>query len=124
WRWVFYVNLPVGAVALVVTSTRLKLPRRERSTRPVDYLGAALLAGGATALILLTNWGGNQYAWNSGVIIGLGVAGALMPVLFILQERRAEGPVIPPSPFRPGPVGGAGAASVPGGVRQFAAPCP
>ena len=95
WRWVFYVNIPVGAVALVVTSTRLKLPRRERSTRPVDYLGAALLAGGATALILLTTWGGNQYAWNSGVIIGLGVAGVLMIVLFILQERRAEEPVIP-----------------------------
>ena len=121
WRWVFYVNIPVGAVALVVTSTRLKLPRRERSTRPVDYLGAALLAGGATALILLTTWGGNQYAWNSGVIIGLGVAGVLMIVLFILQERRAEEPVIPLSLFRSGPFSVTSGVSFLVGLAMFGA---
>jgi EmrB/QacA subfamily drug resistance transporter len=103
WRWVFYVNLPIGVVALAVTATRLHLPSRERSKCPVDYLGAALLAGGTTALILLTTWGGNEYAWTSGVIIGLGIAGALMLILFVFQERRAEEPVIPLRLFRSGP---------------------
>ncbi len=103
WRWVFYVNLPVGAVALAVTSSRLHLPPRERSTHRVDYLGAGLLAGGATSLILLTTWGGNQYAWNSKTIVGLGVAGVVMLVLFVFQERRAAEPVIPLRLFRSGP---------------------
>jgi EmrB/QacA subfamily drug resistance transporter len=103
WRWVFYVNLPVGVVALMVTASRLKLPYRERSLHRVDYLGAALLAGGATALILLTTWGGNEYAWNSGTIIGLGVGGVLMLIAFVFQERRAAEPVIPLRLFKSGP---------------------
>ena len=103
WRWVFYVNLPLGAVALVVTATRLRLPARERSHHRVDYLGAALLAGGATALILLTTWGGNEYPWDSATIIGLGIAGVLMLGAFLLQERRAAEPVIPLRLFRSGP---------------------
>src|SRR3954447_6909643 len=100
WRWVFYVNLPLGALALAVTATRLKLPPRERSQHRVDYVGAALLTGGATCLILLTTWGGTQYPWGSSTIIGLGVA---LLVLFILQERRAAEPLIPLSLFRSGP---------------------
>jgi EmrB/QacA subfamily drug resistance transporter len=103
WRWVFYVNLPLGAFALAVTASRLKLPSRERSQHRVDYLGAALLTGGATCLILLTTWGGNQYPWGSSTIIGLGLAGVALLVLFILQERRAEEPLIPLSLFRSGP---------------------
>src|SRR3954452_572188 len=103
WRWVFYVNLPLGALALAVTATRLKLPPRERSQHRVDYVGAALLTGGATCLILLTTWGGTQYPWGSSTIIGLGVAGVALLVLFILQERRAEEPIIPLSLFRSGP---------------------
>jgi MFS family permease len=103
WRWVFYINLPLGAVALVVTATRLQLPPRERNQHRVDYLGAALLAGGATALILLTTWGGNEYAWDSGTIIGLGIAGVALIGAFLLQERRAAEPVIPLRLFRSGP---------------------
>jgi EmrB/QacA subfamily drug resistance transporter len=103
WRWVFYVNLPIGVVALMVTATRLHLPHRERSPHRVDYLGAALLAAGATALILLTTWGGNEYAWNSGVIIGLGIAGVALLVLFVFREKRAAEPVIPLRLFRSGP---------------------
>ena len=71
WRWVFYVNMPIGALALVIVITRLHLhvpPTRHR----IDYLGAGLLAGGVGALILLTTWGGNQYAWGSPEIVGLG----------------------------------------------------
>jgi EmrB/QacA subfamily drug resistance transporter len=103
WRWVFYVNLPLGAAALVVTATRLKLPPRERNQHRVDYLGAALLAGGATAIILLTTWGGNEYAWDSATIIGLGIGGVALIAAFLLQERRAAEPVIPLRLFRSGP---------------------
>jgi EmrB/QacA subfamily drug resistance transporter len=103
WRWVFYVNLPLGAIALVVTASRLKLPARERSQHRVDYLGAALLAAGATALILLTTWGGNEYPWDSGTIIALGVGGVVLIVLFLWRERRADEPVIPLGLFRSGP---------------------
>src|SRR4249919_3332816 len=61
WRWVFYVNLPVGAVALVIVALKLHLPSR-RTTHRIDYLGALLLSGGVGALILLTSWGGNEFA--------------------------------------------------------------
>jgi MFS family permease len=64
WRWVFYVNLPIGALALAIISTRLHLPvKRERAR--IDVLGAALLGGGLIAILLLTTWGGRQYAWAS-----------------------------------------------------------
>ena len=73
WRWVFYINLPVGLVALVVIA--IVLPRTaNREKHRIDYLGALLLAATATCLVLLTSWGGSQYAWGSPVIIGLGLA--------------------------------------------------
>jgi EmrB/QacA subfamily drug resistance transporter len=99
WRWVFYVNMPIGAVALAIVALRLHLhvpPTRHR----IDYLGAGLLASGIAALILLTTWGGNQYAWGSPTIVGLGVAGVVLLVLFVLQESRAAEPIIPLSLFR------------------------
>jgi hypothetical protein len=69
WRWVFYINLPIGIVALVVTSA--VLPGRLSKTRHViDYAGTALLAGGVSCLVLLTTWGGTEYAWGSPVIVG------------------------------------------------------
>ncbi|MBA2326409.1 MAG: MFS transporter [Actinobacteria bacterium] len=99
WRWVFYVNLPVGLVALVITSSALRMPvRREGHT--IDYLGAALLVGAITSVILLTVWGGNEYPWGSPTIVGLGVAGAILLVLFVLQERRAAEPILPLRLFR------------------------
>ena len=99
WRWVFYVNMPIGAVALAIVALRLHLhvpPTRHR----IDYLGAGLLASGIAALILLTTWGGNQYAWGSPTIVGLGVAGVVLLVLFVWQESRAAEPIIPLSLFR------------------------
>ncbi|MGH8983830.1 MAG: MDR family MFS transporter [Acidimicrobiia bacterium] len=99
WRWVFYVNLPVGVVALVVTSSALRLPVRRLGHR-IDYLGAALLVGSITSLILLTVWGGNEYPWGSPTIVGLGVTGALLVGLFVLQERRAAEPILPLRLFR------------------------
>jgi EmrB/QacA subfamily drug resistance transporter len=99
WRWVFYVNLPVGIVALVVTSAVLRLPMK-RHGHSIDYLGAALLVGGITSLILVTVWGGNEYPWGSTTIVGLAVAGAALLGLFVLQERRAAEPVLPLRLFR------------------------
>ena len=91
--------MPIGAVALAIVALRLHLhvpPTRHR----IDYLGAGLLASGIGALILLTTWGGNQYAWGSPTIIGLGVAGVVLLVLFVWQESRAAEPIIPLSLFR------------------------
>lgn len=94
WRWVFYVNVPVGAAALVVTSSVLNVNFR-RVKHSIDYLGAALVMASATCLLLVTVWGGVEYPWGSPTIIGLAIAGVVLLVLFILQERRAPEPVIP-----------------------------
>ena len=99
WRWVFYVNLPIGIVAVVIVAFGLHLPTRRMQHR-IDYLGAALLGGGVAALILLTTWGGNQYAWGSLTIIGLGILGVLLLGAFVWQENRAAEPIIPLTLFR------------------------
>jgi EmrB/QacA subfamily drug resistance transporter len=101
WRWVFYVNMPIGALALLIVVTRLHLHAPHTRHR-VDYLGAGLLAGGVGSIILLTTWGGNQYAWSSPQIVGLGIAGLAMLVGFVWQESRASEPIIPLSLFRSG----------------------
>ncbi|HET7568893.1 MAG TPA: MDR family MFS transporter [Gaiellaceae bacterium] len=101
WRWVFYVNLPLGALALVVVAA--VLPKtRERLQHRIDVEGAILLAGWAGTLTLGLSWGGTQYAWGSPTIVGLFVAGAVLLVLFALQERRAAEPIIPPHLFSNG----------------------
>jgi EmrB/QacA subfamily drug resistance transporter len=99
WRWVFYVNLPVGIVALVATAVFLKLPRHQVK-HSIDYVGAALLAAGVSSLVLLTTWGGTQYAWDSPQIIGLGVAGVLLLVAFVYTETQAAEPIVPLRLFR------------------------
>jgi len=99
WRWIFYVNVPIGIVAVVIVSTRLHLHTPHRKHR-IDYLGAALLSGGVGALILLATWGGTQYAWGSREIIGLGIVGVALLVAFVWQERRAAEPILPLWLFR------------------------
>ncbi len=99
WRWVFYVNIPVGAFAILIVATRLHLHTPHRSHK-VDYLGAALLSGSVGALILLTTWGGSQYPWGSPVIWGLGIAGIALLALFLWWESRAAEPIIPLGLFR------------------------
>ena len=101
WRWVFYVNLPVGAVAVAIVALRLHL-HVVRHRHRIDYLGAGLLAGAVSSLILVTTWGGNEFAWGSGIIIGLTTVGILLLVAFILQERHATEPIIPLTLFRSG----------------------
>ena len=99
WRWVFYVNLPVGLVALAIVGFKLHLAKR-RTPHRIDYLGAGLLAGGVAALILVATWGGSQYAWASKPIVGMAVAGVVLIAAFVWEERRATEPVIPLDLFR------------------------
>src|SRR5579884_227417 len=94
WRWVFYVNLPVGAVALVVTATALDLPYR-RIGHSIDYLGSALIMAATTCLLLVTAWGGTQFPWGSPQVVGLAVAGVVLLALFLVVEARSPEPVIP-----------------------------
>ncbi|MEZ0092221.1 MDR family MFS transporter [Streptacidiphilus sp. EB129] len=99
WRWVFYVNLPLGALAVFVISAVLRLPRT-RTHHVIDYAGAALLGAAVTAVILLTTWGGSTYGWGSTPILGLAAAAAVLTGLFVLVERRAAEPVLPLALFR------------------------
>src|SRR5438045_5138990 len=99
WRWVFYVNMPVGALAIAIVVTRLHLHTPHTRHR-IDYPGAILLSGGVGALILLTTWGGNQYPWGSATIIGLGVAGVALLAAFLWWEGRAAEPLLALTLFR------------------------
>lgn len=99
WRWVFYVNMPVGALAVLIVIFRLRLHTPQTRHR-IDYLGATFLTGGVGALILLTSWGGSQYPWRSSMIVGLGIAGVALLATFVWQERRAPEPIVPLTLFR------------------------
>ncbi len=99
WRWVFLINLPLGITALAVTSSVLKLPR-VRVPHRIDYMGSALMVGGVSCLLLVTTWGGREYAWSSREIVGLGTAAAIFLGLFVRQEMRADEPILPPRLFK------------------------
>lgn len=99
WRWVFYINLPVGLVALAVTSSVLRLPFATRRHR-IDVEGAALLVAGVSCLLLVLVWGGSEYPWTSPLILGLAVAGAGLTAAFLAWEARVAEPILPPRLFR------------------------
>lgn len=99
WRWVFYINLPIGIVALIVIATVLHLPRK-RQKHVIDYLGTFLIATVAVCLVLVASLGGTTWAWGSPQIVALAVAGVLLAVVFVRVERRAAEPVLPPKLFR------------------------
>jgi EmrB/QacA subfamily drug resistance transporter len=94
WRWVFYINLPLGAAALFVTAAVLP-GQLSRVHRSIDYLGTALLAAAATDVVLLTSLGGTTYPWGSAPIITMGALAPALIALFVLAERRAAEPVLP-----------------------------
>ncbi len=100
WRWVFYINLPIGAVALAVTAAVLPAATGRRVAHKIDYLGTLLLAAAATSFVLLTTLGGSTFGWASAPIIIMGVAGVVLLVLFVFAERRAAEPVLPLQLFR------------------------
>lgn len=99
WRWVFYINLPIGIVALAVIATVLRIPVRSQK-HTIDYLGTFLIAAVATCLVLVASLGGSTWGWGSVQIIGLAVLGAVLAVAFVAVERRAAEPVLPLKLFR------------------------
>ncbi|MGW7595996.1 MDR family MFS transporter, partial [Streptomyces rubiginosohelvolus] len=99
WRWVFYINLPLGIVALLVIASVLHIPVR-RTSHTIDYLGTFLIAVVAAALVLMTSLGGVTYGWGSWQIVGLAVAGMVLLAAFVRVETRAAEPVLPLTLFR------------------------
>jgi EmrB/QacA subfamily drug resistance transporter len=98
WRWIFYVNLPIGVLAFAVLAATLP-SRSDETHHRIDYLGAALLAGALSALVLCCTLGGTTYGWGSPIVIGLGVAALVLVILFVRAERRAAEPILPPRLF-------------------------
>jgi EmrB/QacA subfamily drug resistance transporter len=94
WRWVFYINLPLGAIALTVVAAGLHA-KTTHVDHDIDYVGAGFLAAGVAALILMLTWGGSQYAWGSVTIIGLGLATVVLLTIFVFIEKHATEPVMP-----------------------------
>ncbi|MGQ4383882.1 MFS transporter [Streptomyces sp. SAS_270] len=101
WRWCFYINVPFGLLTLLVVTAVLKLPKPAARGR-LDLLGVLLLAAASTCLVLLTSWGGTEYAWDSRVILGLGAGALAATVLFLVAEHFAAEPLIPLRLFRDG----------------------
>ncbi|MFF2134795.1 DHA2 family efflux MFS transporter permease subunit [Streptomyces sp. NPDC058193] len=99
WRWVFYINLPIGVVALLVIAAALHIPVR-RTPHTIDYLGTFLIASVATCLVLVASLGGTTWAWGSVQIIVLAALAVVLLVAFVAAERRAAEPVLPLKLFR------------------------
>ncbi|HET8606248.1 MAG TPA: MDR family MFS transporter [Gaiellaceae bacterium] len=99
WRWIFYINLPVGGIALAVIATAFHT-RAEHVRHAIDYAGALLLAGGLSSIVLFTSLGGTTYAWGSAPILVLIALGIGLTLLFVVAERRAAEPILPLALFR------------------------
>ncbi|MFI9503384.1 MDR family MFS transporter [Nocardia sp. NPDC052566] len=99
WRWCFWINVPIGLAALVIAFRYLSIPSHRPKTKP-DYLGVLLMSTATTLLILITDWGGKQYAWGSATMIAMIVALVAAVAAFIVVESRAEEPMLPLWLFR------------------------
>ncbi|MEV5569337.1 MFS transporter [Spirillospora sp. NPDC052269] len=99
WRWIFYINLPLGVAIIAAAVWSMRLPRQTVARR-IDFLGAALVAAFASTLLLVTQWGGTEYAWSSATILGLIGAAVLLLALFIWRQATAPEPILPLSLFR------------------------
>ncbi|WP_067687575.1 MDR family MFS transporter [Nocardia jejuensis] len=99
WRWCFWLNVPIGIAALVIASRYLSIPSHRPKTKP-DYLGVVLMSSATALLILITDWGGKQYAWGSTVIVAMIAALVLAVAAFIVVESRAQEPMLPLWLFR------------------------
>ncbi|GGF16791.1 MFS transporter [Subtercola lobariae] len=100
WRWGFWMNIPLGILAILSAVIFLKLPKNSQGKPRIDYAGMVLLALASAGLVLTTTWGGNTYAWDSPTIIGLIVGTVVAAVAFIMVERRASEPIMPPFLFK------------------------
>src|SRR3977135_3571108 len=99
WRWVFYVNLPVGLIALTVLWFSFPNIRPVIRERRIDFLGAVTLVTGVVPLLLALSWGGNDYPWTSPIIVGLFTVAAVMLITFLRVARHAAEPILPLSLF-------------------------
>ena len=99
WRWIFYINMPIGGAALVYLALTMHMPRR-RIPHKIDYAGAVTLAIAATSIILMTTWGGTQYAWGSVQVLGLLALGIVGTAAFLYIEAHAAEPILPLGVFR------------------------
>ena len=100
WRWTFYINIPLGMIALAVIWRFMPKIVSNLKKKSIDYIGATSLALFLTPLLLISVWGGNQYAWSSAQILGLGAVMSLSLAVFIIAERKAEEPIVPLGLFR------------------------
>ena len=99
WRWAFWINIPLGLVAIALAAFYLRIPRHHRRVQ-FDLLGTITMATAVTSLILVASWGGEQYDWTSPVIIGLATTAAAATIAFVIAEHRAVEPLIPLKLFR------------------------
>jgi EmrB/QacA subfamily drug resistance transporter len=101
WRWAFWINVPLGILAVVATAILLRLPPKNNVERPkVDYLGMAALGLATTAIVLVATWGGSTFDWNSPEILGLIAGAVVLAGVFVLVESRAAEPIMPLRMFR------------------------
>jgi EmrB/QacA subfamily drug resistance transporter len=99
WRWIFYINIPIGIAAIFILGAVLHIPVHHEKKR-IDWVGAGLLVASVTSLLLVTVWGGTQYAWGSSTILGLIAFGVVTGVLFVWNELRVDEPIVPMRMFR------------------------
>ena len=99
WRWIFWINLPIAIVAMVLCDRALRLLQPRAGKARIDWAGAGLLTAAVSAWLLVLSWGGAEMAWDSPVIVGLAVAGVALIALLTWQERRFEDPLLPPRLF-------------------------
>jgi EmrB/QacA subfamily drug resistance transporter len=100
WRWAFWFNLPLGAIAIIVVLAFLRAPVQKKARVRLDVAGMTTMAIATTAIVLLISWGGREYAWGSPVILGLGGVAVVVGALLVLIERKAAEPIIPLHLFR------------------------
>lgn len=119
WRWTFWLNVPLGALALLAAITLLHLPKGMSSKPKIDVFGIMTLAAGTACLVLVASWAGTAYDWTSPVILSLIAGTVVLAILFVLIERRAAEPIMPPMLFRHRNFNLATAASLVVGVTMF-----
>ncbi|PPF38019.1 MDR family MFS transporter [Rathayibacter sp. AY1A3] len=100
WRWALWINIPLGSAAFLISWRLIRLPEKPRRRPRIDVAGITLLAVAVCCVVLVTSWGGTQYAWGSPVILGLVAAFVAAAALFVWAEHRAAEPVVPLSLFR------------------------
>lgn len=100
WRWTFYINVPLGILALFVVWVTMHLPAQPKREVKIDWPGAGLMVVWITGLVLITTWGGTQYSWGSPTIIGLGVLTVVFFAAFITLQLKVREPIMPLSPFK------------------------